>query len=99
MHSYTTDVTPEELRDSTREMAIALLACGIDPEKCILYSQSEVRRRRRRAVRVAYRLCSSPWLCCAGGRARRAGMDLGLSHYHGRPQPDDPIQGTTYTVV
>lgn len=42
MHSYTTDVTPEDLRDSTREMAIALLACGIDPEKCILYAQSEV---------------------------------------------------------
>ena len=42
MHSYTTDVTPEDLRESTREMAIALLACGIDPEKCILYAQSEV---------------------------------------------------------
>jgi len=42
MHSYTTDVMPDELRDSTREMAIALLACGIDPKKSILYLQSEV---------------------------------------------------------
>lgn len=42
MHSYTTDVKADELRDSTREMAIALLACGINPEKSILYVQSEV---------------------------------------------------------
>ncbi|ELR14070.1 tryptophan-tRNA ligase [Acanthamoeba castellanii str. Neff] len=50
MHSYTTDVTPEDLRDSTREMAIALLACGIDPEKCILYAQSEEKKASQGAM-------------------------------------------------
>ncbi|KAF9189500.1 hypothetical protein BGZ50_000803 [Haplosporangium sp. Z 11] len=33
---------PEKLRNERREMAITLLACGIDPKKCILFEQSKV---------------------------------------------------------
>ncbi|KAF9951317.1 hypothetical protein BGZ65_006035 [Modicella reniformis] len=33
---------PEKLRKERQDMAITLLACGIDPKKCILFEQSRV---------------------------------------------------------
>ncbi|KAL6080098.1 Tryptophan--tRNA ligase, mitochondrial [Balamuthia mandrillaris] len=43
LHSLTnTTLNPADLRESTMEVAIALLACGIDPTKTILYPQSWV---------------------------------------------------------
>lgn len=40
-HALTNEqTTPEELRRDKREMALDLLACGIDPEKSILFVQS-----------------------------------------------------------
>ncbi len=42
LHSLTIDISPEELRKNILDMAIDLLACGIDPEKSILYIQSNV---------------------------------------------------------
>jgi tryptophanyl-tRNA synthetase len=44
MHSLTTTIRdpPSHLFNNTRELAIALLACGIDPNKSILYPQSAV---------------------------------------------------------
>jgi len=45
MHSLTSTLgtkLPSELAQDTREMAIALLSCGIDPEKATLYPQSAV---------------------------------------------------------
>ncbi len=42
MHAITVRQEPAELRRRTLELAALYLACGIDPEKCILYVQSQV---------------------------------------------------------
>jgi tryptophanyl-tRNA synthetase len=42
LHAITQFQKPEELLAQTREMAAALLACGLSPEKCILFVQSHV---------------------------------------------------------
>ncbi|HEX5437403.1 MAG TPA: tryptophan--tRNA ligase [Gemmatimonadaceae bacterium] len=41
-HAITAPYEPESLRRRTREMAISLLAAGIDPNKCTLFVQSMV---------------------------------------------------------
>lgn len=41
-HAITIPYEPADLRRRTHEMAISLLASGIDPEKCTLFVQSEV---------------------------------------------------------
>jgi tryptophanyl-tRNA synthetase len=42
MHAITVWQDPNELRTSTREVAAGLLAAGIDPERCIIFNQSQV---------------------------------------------------------
>ncbi len=42
LHALTVDVDPAELRVNVREMAAALIASGIDPEKSILFRQSAI---------------------------------------------------------
>jgi tryptophanyl-tRNA synthetase len=42
LHALTVDVDPAELRDNVREMAAALIASGIDPNKSILFRQSAI---------------------------------------------------------
>jgi tryptophanyl-tRNA synthetase len=42
LHALTVDVEPSELRSNVREMAAALIASGIDPEKSTLFAQSAV---------------------------------------------------------
>lgn len=41
-HSLTTHPTPENLRNNVRQVLAEYLACGLDPEKCTLYIQSDV---------------------------------------------------------
>ncbi len=41
-HSLTTHPTPSDLLGNTRQVLIEYLACGLDPEKCVLYRQSDV---------------------------------------------------------
>lgn len=41
-HSLTTHPTPENLRTNVRQVLAEYLACGLDPEKCTLYIQSDV---------------------------------------------------------
>jgi tryptophanyl-tRNA synthetase len=41
LHALTTMRDPEELRRLTREAAITYLACGLDPEKTVLFRQSD----------------------------------------------------------
>jgi tryptophanyl-tRNA synthetase len=43
LHAITVWQDPKQLTQQTREMAAALLACGLDPRKCILFVQSHVR--------------------------------------------------------
>ena len=42
LHAQTVYVPPDELAANIREMAAALLACGIDPERSILFAHSAV---------------------------------------------------------
>lgn len=42
LHALTVDVDPAQLRSNVREMAAALIASGIDPEKSVLFRQSAV---------------------------------------------------------
>ncbi|MCX7861842.1 MAG: tryptophan--tRNA ligase [Bacteroidales bacterium] len=41
-HSLTTHPTPSDLYGNTRQVLIEYLACGLDPEKCTLYRQSDI---------------------------------------------------------
>ena len=42
LHALTVDVDPVQLRANVREMAAALIASGIDPNKSILFTQSSI---------------------------------------------------------
>jgi tryptophanyl-tRNA synthetase len=42
-HSLTTHPTPENLFENTKQVLVEYLACGIDPEKCVLYRQSDIK--------------------------------------------------------
>ena len=41
-HSLTTSPDPEQLRQNVLELALNYLSCGVDPEKSILFRQSDV---------------------------------------------------------
>ena len=41
-HSLTTSPDPEQLRQNVLELALNYLSCGVDPEKSVLFRQSEV---------------------------------------------------------
>ena len=43
LHSITLPQDPATLRQSIRNMAVYLLACGVNPEESILFQQSQVR--------------------------------------------------------
>lgn len=42
LHAITVFQPPDELRQNTREVAASLIAAGVDPEKSILFNQSQV---------------------------------------------------------
>ena len=42
LHTLTVRQTPAELRARTLELLALYIACGIDPEKCVLFAQSHV---------------------------------------------------------
>jgi len=48
-HAITVWQDPKELARQTREMAAALIACGLSPERCILFVQSHVPAHARLA--------------------------------------------------
>jgi tryptophanyl-tRNA synthetase len=49
LHAITVWQEPAQLAQQTREMAAALLACGLTPEKCVLFVQSHVHAHARLA--------------------------------------------------
>jgi tryptophanyl-tRNA synthetase len=49
LHAITVWQNPADLREQTRQMAAVLLACGIDPERSILFHQSAVSAHARLA--------------------------------------------------
>lgn len=42
LHSLTVEQAPLLLKQNIRQMAVCLLACGVDPNKTILFRQSQV---------------------------------------------------------
>ncbi|TAN25018.1 MAG: tryptophan--tRNA ligase, partial [Actinomycetota bacterium] len=42
LHAITVEHSPEELRDNTLQLAMTLLAAGLDPEVCTIFAQSHV---------------------------------------------------------
>lgn len=42
LHSITQPQEPPQLRSSILDMAASLLACGVDPERSVLFQQSQV---------------------------------------------------------
>ena len=42
LHAITVFKDPQEMRDNVREMAAVLLACGIDPDRSVLFNQARV---------------------------------------------------------
>ena len=42
LHSITVPHKSQEMQDNILDMAASLLACGVDPDKCILFQQSQV---------------------------------------------------------
>jgi tryptophanyl-tRNA synthetase len=61
LHALTLPQDPAELRASTREVAAAYIAAGIDPERCIIFNQSMVSAHAELAWLLA---CLAPlgWL-------------------------------------
>src|SRR5215210_26576 len=49
LHAITQPFDPKGLAAQTREMAAALIACGLDPKRCILFVQSHVHAHARLA--------------------------------------------------
>jgi tryptophanyl-tRNA synthetase len=49
LHAITQPFDHKELARSTREMAAALIACGVDPDRCTLFVQSHVHAHTRLA--------------------------------------------------
>ena len=49
LHAITVWQDPKELARQTREMAAALIACGLDPARCTLFIQSHVHAHARLA--------------------------------------------------
>lgn len=43
LHAITTPYQPENLQNNILELTIALLAAGLDPEKCVLFVQSQIK--------------------------------------------------------
>lgn len=42
LHALTSRERTSSVREQTRDMTAALLACGLDPNRCVLYAQSDV---------------------------------------------------------
>ena len=52
-HAITVDYEPAELRRRVETMAFDLVACGVDPERCTLFVQSDVREHTELAWYLA----------------------------------------------
>ena len=85
LHALTVDVDPQQLRSSVREMAAALFASGIDPEKSVVFAHSAVPAHAELAwvlgctARMGWLNRMTQWKDKAG--KNREGSSLGLFAY------------------
>ncbi|MEO8547102.1 MAG: tryptophan--tRNA ligase [Sphingomicrobium sp.] len=85
LHALTIEVEPDQLRSSVREMAAALIASGINPEKSIVFAHSAVPAHAELAwvlgctARMGWLNRMTQWKDKAG--KNREGSSLGLFAY------------------
>ena len=54
LHAITVDYDPVELRERVYDTTAILIAAGLDPERCILFRQSDVQEHRRAVVAAVW---------------------------------------------
>ena len=64
LHSVTVEYDPVDLRERTYDLGALLIAAGLDPERCVLFRQSDVKEHTELS-----------WLLGARDPARRAQPD------------------------
>ncbi len=85
LHALTQPVVPAELANATVEMAATLIACGVDPERAILFNQARVPQHSELAwllggtARVGWLNRMTQWKDKAG--KNREGASVGLFTY------------------
>ena len=74
LHAITVDFDPAELRERVHDTAAILLAAGLDPERCILFRQADVREHTELglAARRGHRLGRPQPHAPVEGQARAA---------------------------
>ena len=102
MHAITVWQDPAELSASTREVAAAYIAAGIDPERSVLFNQSQVPEHAELAwifncvARLGWLDRMTQFKEKAGKHRKRLGRSLHLSGADGRGHPrlqGDPCAG------
>jgi tryptophanyl-tRNA synthetase len=103
LHALTVDVDPEQLRNSVREMAAALIASGIDPDKSIVFAHSAVPAHAELAwilgctARMGWLNRMTQWKDKAG--KNREGSSLGLFAYPVLQAADIMLYKATHVPV
>jgi len=103
LHAITVWQDPEELRHNTREMAACFIAAGIDPEKSILFNQSQVAEHAQLGwifncvARMGWMGRMTQWKDKAGKNAENA--SLGLFGYPALMAADILVYHATHVPV
>jgi tryptophanyl-tRNA synthetase len=103
LHAITVYNRPEELSANTREMAAALIASGIDPDRSILFNQARVPAHAELAwllfctARIGWLNRMTQFKDKAG--KNREGMSIGLFAYPVLQAADVLIYGATHVPV
>ena len=103
LHAITVWQDPEKLRFQTRELAAAYIASGLDPEKSILFNQSQVPEHAQLAwifncvARMGWMQRMTQWKDKAGKNAQAA--SLGLFAYPALMAADILIYHATHVPV
>ena len=103
LHALTVEVDPAELRANVREMAAALIASGIDPEKSIVFAHSAVPAHAELAwilgctARMGWLNRMTQWKDKAG--KNREGSSLGLFAYPVLQAADIMLYQATHVPV
>src|SRR5205085_5969420 len=103
LHALTVDTAPAELRANVREMAAALIASGIDPDKSIVFAHSAVPAHSELAwilgctARMGWLNRMTQWKDKAG--KNREGSSLGLFAYPVLQAADIMLYKATHVPV
>src|SRR5437868_7653360 len=103
LHALTVEVDPDELRSNVREMAAALIASGIDPQKSVVFAHSAVPAHSELAwilgctARMGWLNRMTQWKDKAG--KNREGASVGLFSYPVLQAADILLYNATHVPV